>query len=222
MGRGGPGIPVSPAPLARLSRAVKDDAPSAAALQLPPAERDPADDGALVRRLRAGDRAALAELVGLHHAAIARLVHRLAGYSADTDDLVQDVFVRATASARAFDGRSSVETWLTRIAINVCRTHHRRRFLRASFWARLRARRAGEPVGHPHRRLDEAERDDRVRATVAALPPKYRQVVVLHYLEQRSVDDVARLLDVSKNAVEVRLHRARKLLDDRLRDLMTE
>ena len=119
MGRGGSGNSVSPAPPARPSRVVKDDALPAVARQPPIADRNPADDAALVARLRAGDRAALAKLVEAHLATVTRLVHRLGGCSADTDNLVQDVFVRATASARAFNGRSSVETWLTRIAINV-------------------------------------------------------------------------------------------------------
>jgi RNA polymerase sigma-70 factor (ECF subfamily) len=198
---------------------VNGDAP--VSIQLPSAAETPADAGAL-DRLRRGDRAALEELVRRHHAPVARLVYRLAGYSPDADDLVQEVFFRAVRSARGFDGRASVSTWLARIAVNVCRTHHRRRFFRAAFWARWSGGRREEQADPAHQPLADAERDARVRVAVASLPFSYRQVVVLHYLEQRPVDDVARILGLSKGATEVRLHRARKMLEEQLRDFVKE
>ena len=59
-----------------------------------------------------------------------------------------------------------------------------------------------------------------VRRAVRALPARYREVVVLRYLEEQSIDEVSRALGASKNAVEVRLHRARARLKDALADLV--
>jgi RNA polymerase sigma-70 factor (ECF subfamily) len=66
------------------------------------------------------------------------------------------------------------------------------------------------------------ETGQRVREAVAALKPAERELIVLHYLEHQPVDELAALLGVSKNTLEVRLHRARQRLKETLADLATE
>src|SRR5438132_57609 len=114
-------FPVSQSQLAHLMDAVKADARCAATGRV---EEDESQRQ-LIAALRRFERDALAQLVDLHHQRIARLVQRLSGWSGENDDLVQEVFVAALRGARRFDGRSSVETWLTRIAINACRADRR-------------------------------------------------------------------------------------------------
>jgi RNA polymerase sigma-70 factor (ECF subfamily) len=67
------------------------------------------------------------------------------------------------------------------------------------------------PPAHPQHAVD-AEVTAKVRLAVRDLPAKYREVVVLRYLEEMDVEQVARLLKISRSAVDVRLHRARKML----------
>jgi RNA polymerase sigma-70 factor (ECF subfamily) len=86
-----------------------------------------------------------------------------------------------------------------------------------------KARRASVPEA-PAASLDmaEAERHERVRWAVRQLPPKDREVIVLRHLEQMDLDDVAAVVGASRNAVEVRLHRARAKLKALLVDVMDE
>ena len=69
--------------------------------------------------------------------------------------------------------------------------------------------------------LMDAETFDRVRCAVAALPAKYREPVVLRYLQELGSDETARILGISKNALQVRLSRARKRLSQDLAGLIT-
>ena len=179
-----------------------------------------ARDAELARRLAVGEAAAFDEVVALYAPRVSRLVYRLLGWSggaAEVEDVVQDVFVNVLRHARSFGGRSSLSTWITSIAVNQCRS------LRRRLAARVRAMAAVFAKATPaHGVADgQAIRNDesrRVREAVVRLKPADREVIVLHYLEEANVEAIAQILRVSKNAVEVRLHRARKRLRAMLED----
>jgi RNA polymerase sigma-70 factor, ECF subfamily len=178
------------------------------------------DEPQLIQQLRRGERAALERLVAEHHARIARLVSRLSGWTGETDDLVQDVFVKALTGAKHFRGDSRISTWLTSIAVNVCRGHHRTRLVRATFWKRWMSRRVEPADDEATEPAEQRERIKRVSDAVRRLKSMYREVVVLHYLEGMSSDDIGRVLGISRNTVEVRLHRARQMLRETLGPMM--
>jgi RNA polymerase sigma-70 factor (ECF subfamily) len=175
-------------------------------------------ESALIKRLRCGDPAALEELIARHYASVHQLVSRLTAWSADAEDLTQDVFVSAISAAARFRGSSSLATWLTRIAINACHSHHRKRLVRWAFWKR-EANAAEYLADDASQSAQQRERSARVKSAVGQLGGKYREVVVLHYLQQMAVEDVAKILAITRPAVEVRLHRARKMLGEMLADL---
>lgn len=159
------------------------------------------------------------ELVAEHQQRIARLCYRLLGWRQDVEDVVQEVFLAALRGLPEFRGQSDVATWLTRIAINTCRAHLRKRFLRLrrpAAWPGGPERPSAWPA---ERRLMDRERFERVRRAVRKLPPKYREVVVLRYLEEMPLPEIAEVLELSRNAVEVRLNRARKRLKQDLADM---
>jgi RNA polymerase sigma-70 factor (ECF subfamily) len=170
------------------------------------------DERQLILRLRRGERSALEQIVTDHQQRIARLVSRLSGWTGETEDLVQDVFVKALANAKRFRGDSKVSTWLTSIAINVCRSHQRTRVFRATFWKKWMNRRVEPDVDDAAQPVQQIERVRRVTEAVRRLKSMYREVVVLHYLEGLSSDDIGGVLGITRNTVEVRLHRARQML----------
>jgi RNA polymerase sigma-70 factor (ECF subfamily) len=174
------------------------------------------DERQLIQRLRRGERSALEQIVADHHERIARLVSRLSGWTRETDDLVQDVFVKALSGAKRFRGDSRISTWLTSVVLNVCRGHHRTRLLRASFWKRWLSQRVEPHDDDALRPIEQRERVRRVTDAVKRLKSTYREVVVLHYLEGMSSDDIGAVLGISRNTVEVRLHRARHMLKELL------
>jgi len=158
----------------------------------------------------------LEQLVGEHQGRVARLVYRLLGWDGDVDDVVQEVFLAALEHLPAFRGEARLETWLTAIAVNQCRRHQRRerlrrRLLRAGlFWWR--------PADQTAEEADADERRRQVRRAVRRLPAALREVVVLRYLEELPLAEVAEALGISRGAAAVRLHRARSRLADMLRE----
>jgi RNA polymerase sigma-70 factor (ECF subfamily) len=164
--------------------------------------------------------AAFDEMVRLHAAYVRQLVARLLGYAVEADDVVQDVFVAAYQALPRFRGDASVTTWLTTIAVNRCRTLARRRRLRLD-WLRKLAAGAARPTERSLASQDPEcdETAQRVRAAVGKLPQKYREVIVLRYLEELPVAEVAQVLRISRGAVDVRLTRARAKLAPLLREL---
>lgn len=164
------------------------------------------------------------QIVEQQQAHVARLARRLLGWSIaknDVDDVVQDVFLAVLKGLPKFRGQSSVSTWVTRITINGCRAHRRKRLLRRALyhrWAR-QAPTAPDPEPPPNER-DETHR--RVRQAVGSLPNRYREVVVLRYLQGMEVDEMIQVLSLTRGAIEVRLHRARVMLKDELDSLMEQ
>jgi RNA polymerase sigma-70 factor, ECF subfamily len=181
---------------------------------------DVADEQQLILQLRGGQREALERVIALNHERVSRLVARLVGWNSDREDVVQEVFLLALRGARRFRGDSRISTWLTRIAINVCRSHHRKRLLRARFWKTLIAGQPEEPLDldEPSMPQDRRERIMQVTQAMQRLKPAYREVIVLHYLEEMPAEEIRQILGISRNMVEVRLHRARKMLEEMLEE----
>jgi len=147
-----------------------------------------------------------------------RLVHRLLGWNAsahDIDDVVQDALLSAFAHRDSFRGDAKMTTWLTQIALSKAKNHARRARLRRKVLSLFGS--GGDALPHP---TDEQsgnaqrgdERLDRTRLAMQRLPHKDREVLVLRYLEQREIDQVAQLLQCSRAAIDARLSRARKKL----------
>ena len=149
------------------------------------------------------------ELIDLYGDDILRLCLMYLGDRQLAEDAFQETFVRAWKHLSAFRGESSVKTWLSRIAANTCRS-----MLRTTW---LRMRRKSQSVDAL---LDlpapEAEEHRKLTRAVYALPGKYREVVVLHYMQDMKLREIAALLHIPENTVSTRLRKARKLLGEAL------
>jgi len=165
----------------------------------------------LLQRLRHGERAAFDELARLHGPRLVRLAQRLLGYGRhdEATDAVQEVFARLLAHPRRIADRGELGPWLTTVVTNQCRTQQRRLLSRLKL---LRNWSAQQPVAEESD--GGVETDERVRRAVGRLRQSDREVIVLYHLEELSIDRIASTLNVSWNAVEVRLHRARKRLKE--------
>jgi len=181
------------------------------------------EDLALVERFRRGDDSAFDRIVERYSAQVAALAHNLLGWPRDVDDIVQEVFVAAFLGLKSFRGDCTLRAWLFTITLNKCRSYHRyRRMLR------LRVRAMDNTQASPA--MDEAAEKDmvdqetfaRVRAAVRVLPPKYREVVVLRYLEGLETSDICRILGISVGTFNMRLNRARKRLREHLTGLIED
>jgi len=170
-------------------------------------------------RTPAANSDAFEQLVADHYVSIRRLVFRLLGWRDGVEDVVQEVFLAAFASWRRLRRETSAEFWLKRIAVNKCRSRLRREALRARWLRWVERGPPDEPKTTDEDCLAGKERAERVRRAINALPSTYREVTLLFYLEEMTVDQIAQLTGVRRNAVEVRLYRARRQLAEQLADL---
>lgn len=159
-------------------------------------------------------------LIAAHQVAVRRLALQLLGWNDQcVEDVVQEVFLSAWRHRGALAQVTHVEAWLKRVAVNKCRSRLRRQAIRRRWLFWMQTDVTVEPQS-PHRdQLAQQETAERVRLAIAALDIPYREAVVLHYLENHSVAEIAELTGVRRNTVEVRLHRARAQLGKTLTDL---
>ena len=121
------------------------------------------------------------------------------------EDAFQLTMTKAWRQLHAFRGESSVKTWLSRIAANVCRDMLRRG------WFRMMKRSEPEEKLFSAAAPDDGEAQE-LRSLVLSLPGKYREVVVLYYYEDMKVREIAQLLGRPVASVSTRLRRARAML----------
>jgi len=135
-----------------------------------------------------------------------RLACSLLGNEASAEDATQEVFLKIWKALPGFRGQSSVSTWIYAIARNTCLSRRRMEGARRTF--SLDEARAAEIPSHEHPAGSGAD----VRSLIDRLPSKYRGVLVLFYLEDRSYQQVALALDLPMGTVKTFLHRAKKEL----------
>jgi len=179
-------------------------------------------DDRLVELARNGDGEAFRRLVERHQDRIVGVTLRLLKNRDEALEAAQDVFVKAWRALPRFEQRARVATWLHRIALNVCydRLGQRKR----SGEVPLEALMAGgmEPAADPGFGSDDAVIDRQaVRefdAVVADLAETYRVVFVLRQIEGRPYEEIAGALGISVGNAKVRLHRAREMIVQALRE----
>jgi RNA polymerase sigma-70 factor, ECF subfamily len=171
----------------------------------------------LVSAVQSGSLVAFAELREICSPAIYRKLLSITRNREDAEDALQDAFLRAYKAFHTFEGRSSVQSWLTRIAINCALIILRKRRAQreVSFDCSNETGRAAsglefEDVGpSPEHICVYRQHYDRVLQSIGRLQPCLRQVVELQMMQHCSVKRIAKELGISETAVKSRLYRAR-------------
>ncbi|MGH2755704.1 MAG: RNA polymerase sigma factor [Actinomycetota bacterium] len=167
-----------------------------------------ASDDYLARRA-GGDIEAFGELYRRHVCAVFRFVRSKTGNEKTAEDLTAQVFFKALRSADTFSGTGTYESWIFRIARNCVATWHR---TRERDMAIHELPDPVDPAPTPASRLIDQEARGVVWNAVAKLPVRQREAVVLRYVQECSIDEIAASTDRSPGAVRVLLHRARQRL----------
>lgn len=183
---------------------------------------EPADESALVVRLRNGDAAAFESLVREHGGRLLAVSRRFLRNEEDARDAVQEAFISAFKGIGRFEGNARLSTWLHRIVVNA-----------ALMKLRTKQRNPEEAIDDYLPQFDEAghhvelvqawretadaalerrETCELVRASIERLPETYRTVLLLRDIEEIDTEETARILGITENAVKIRLHRARQAL----------
>ena len=173
-----------------------------------------ATDQALAERFRQGEAEVFDVIIARYETYLNRLAYRLTGWSADSADVVQETLVAAWTQLPHYRGDASLKTWLTGIAIRVARKHQRRdsRWRR---WLSTERTPTTEPVS-PDNGAVVNEQHARLHAAIRGLTARDREVLVLRYLEEMPIDQIAATLHIKRAALDVRLHRARQRLAEEM------
>jgi RNA polymerase sigma-70 factor (ECF subfamily) len=176
-------------------------------------ERDP--DAELLARVGQQDPLAVRSLVARKLPRLLALATRMLGDRMEAEDVAQEVFVRIWKQASRWkEGEARFDTWVHRVALNLC-------------YDRLRGRRedphaempdVADPAAPPDAVLAARVQDERVRAALAALPARQREALVLNYYQEMSNLDAAALMGITVDALESLLARARRNLRAQLAD----
>lgn len=183
------------------------------------------DEATLLAGLRAGRDDAYETLVRAYGGRLLQVARRFLG-EADAYDAVQEAFLAAFKAMDGFDGNSRISTWLHRIVVNASLMRLRKKSykleqsiepLLPSFLEDGHRAGVGTPwQPNPEEHLEQNELRRRVRGAIDRLPHNYRTVILLRDIEGLSGVETAELLDITANAVKVRLHRARQALRELL------
>jgi RNA polymerase sigma-70 factor (ECF subfamily) len=180
------------------------------------------DEAEVVTELQAGSQEAFDALIRHFHAPLFRLLCQMLGSSADAADTTQEVFLKAFRGIRAFRRRSSLKTWLYRIAIREALNQRR-------WWKRHQSKEtsyegdgtSSDALGataepNPFEQCVAREAQQAVHRALARLPEVFRSAVVLRDLEGLSYEEIADVLEVSVGTVKSRILRGRRALKDLL------
>lgn len=166
-------------------------------------------DEAFLESLRAGKRAARAELYHRYAQAVEGVLIRVLGWNADIPDLVQEVFVRVLAGLGGFRGDyRSLKPWITRIAVHTARGWIRKR--RLLKWFHLQRPEDLPEVSSPSMTPEEMETLRRAYGVIDSLPERERIAFTLRYLAEMELTEVAEACEVSLATIKRRLQSARR------------
>jgi RNA polymerase sigma-70 factor, ECF subfamily len=170
-------------------------------------------DAVLIELSLAGDGNAFEEIVRRHQKRIYRVAWAILRDEAEADTVTQDTFVQAYLHLRRFEGRSGLETWLTRIAINRARDVIRSRsWLRFTSWSDAEGQRhLPQPVDERpdgERHALAAELGAAIERSVESLSAQQKMVFRMKHYEDRSLEDIATALGLKSGTVRAHLFRA--------------
>lgn len=188
-------------------------------------------DADLARTCAARDAGAIRHLIGMNNQRLFRTAWSILKNRAEAEEAVQAAYMSALANIRAFEARSSLSTWLTRIVVNEAlgrrrAEERRRRHLEQEGIAVLDAYRENLMRGSEAESPDVAIAREQIRKlleqAVAELPDPFRTVFVLREIEGLSSEETAEILDVPVATVKTRLHRGRRRLHEMLAPEMSD
>ena len=173
-----------------------------------------------------GDREAFEALVASETPRLFRVIIRYVGDETTARSLVQETFLQTYKGLDSFRGESRLTSWVTGIGINLARSwlrkNKRTQAMDAADMERLQPDfRFGRYTGSfepwdPEQNAERSERKQLVHDALDKLSDTYREIILLRDLEERSTKETAEILDISRGAVRVRLHRARQALRELL------
>ena len=186
------------------------------------------DERELVSKVIAGNRKAFEQLVHQYENLVLHIVTPLIGVNADREDICQDVFIKVYEKLNQFEFKSSLATWIGRIAYNTSLSflQKKRNVLIADLVSKSESDPEGntESVQHewkdaepdPEQVLVRREEIHLVRKAIDLLPGLQKTILLLFHQDEMSLEEIQQVMDIPVNTIKSHLFRARKSLKQML------
>ena len=202
---------------AKLSK-IKPDANNFVTFSFAFLYMDKESDNKIIERIISGDRQAYAYLVDRYKGPIYNLAFRMTGHHQQTEDLAQEIFLRAYQSLDKFDASRRFFSWLYTLALNLLRNHlKKRKPLRLHDARNTRQKLEVADHRNPELIVNEMEQCRLLSQKIQALPVSQKEAVVLRYYQDLSFEDIAEILDISLSAAKMRVYRGLARLSELLK-----
>ena len=177
------------------------------------------EDQQLVEQALAGKTESFGQLVRKYQDRLFNTLVHVTGSTHEAEEVAQDAMMQAYAKLHTFRGSSSFYTWLYRIAFNMSVSRRRKERVRVSL-DQLHEHAGVDPPDNAERPdavIERTERAEQVHAALGKLSEEFRTILVLREIDDCDYDTISEMLNVPIGTVRSRLHRARSILRDHLR-----
>jgi RNA polymerase sigma factor (sigma-70 family) len=182
------------------------------------------EDSRLIKAALAGSDAAYSQIMRKYHDAIFSFIYRMVHDHEQVEDLTQEAFIKAFSSLKNFNEEFAFSTWLYKIATNNCIDHIRRRKLQMySIDKPIESKDSDYTFELPDetyeadKELISGQRAHMLQEAIDLLPEKYRRVIMMRHSEERSYEEIAKMLRIPIGTVKAHIFRAREILYKQLR-----
>ncbi len=166
-------------------------------------------------RFKSGDEVLFQEIVNSYGERLYNIVFRILRNEDDAEEIVQETFVRAYLKRKGFKGRSSIYTWLVRIAYNLSLNFIKKRKPMSELSPDLTT---GDS---PESKLERQEVAEQIDKAIGHLPPKQRAVFMLRFYEDMSYKNIVKILKCKEGTAKALYHFAAEKLSNELGNLLT-
>lgn len=177
------------------------------------------EDGRLIQASQQGDQDAFAILLQKHQRRVFNVILRMVHDYDDASDVTQETFLAAWQGLPSFRGEARFSTWLYSIAYHCSLRQLERRKHEEALQTAMQAQQLPEDAQlekRPEEMVEGYDMQARVREHISQLPMKYRVVLSLRHLQDRTYEEMAQILNLPIGTIKTHLFRARNLLKERL------
>lgn len=158
------------------------------------------------------------QLMDTYGQSLLQLIYSYVGNKEIAEDLAQEVFVKCYQKLEQYQKKSSLKSWLWRIAINHCKDYLRSWHHNHIVISEEQAKNTSSREKAVEKQVIQRYEDEQLVKTVLSLPDPYKEVIYLYYFEELSIKEISYLTSVNQNTIKTRLKRAKEILKDCLEE----
>lgn len=182
-------------------------------------------DEELIERFQKGDMYAFDLIVKRYKDQLLNFVYRFLGDRAEAEDVVQETFLRVFRNRKAYKKVAKFSTWIYTISGNLAKTELRKRKRRnvhsiSEMGFENKDYEISDETANPEKRIDSLMKEEIIEREIMALPPKFREVIILRDIQELSYEEISKIIKVPIGTVKSRVNRGRLKLQEKLRFLL--